>query len=56
VIDRREIVWAGYVGRAELAQAPLSPLLRLYLAHPARGEATPARRPALIALERDGAG
>jgi len=32
VIDRREIVWAGLLGREELAAAPLSPLLRAYLA------------------------
>jgi 8-oxo-dGTP pyrophosphatase MutT (NUDIX family) len=38
VIDRREIVWAGYLNRAELARAPLSPLLRLYLADAAGGE------------------
>ena len=42
VIDRREIVWAGYLDRAELARAPLSPLLRLYLGHPAADEDGPA--------------
>lgn len=30
--DRREIVWAGYLTEAELARAPLTTLLRLYLA------------------------
>ncbi len=32
VVDRREIVWAGLLTRAELAAARLSPLVRLYLA------------------------
>jgi 8-oxo-dGTP pyrophosphatase MutT (NUDIX family) len=32
VIDRREIVWAGLLSRDELAAAPLSPLLQVYLA------------------------
>lgn len=31
VVDRREIVWAGLLTRAELAAASLSPLVGLYL-------------------------
>lgn len=31
VVDRREIVWAGFVPAAELAQAELGPLPRAYL-------------------------
>ena len=31
VVDRREIVWAGLLTRAELATASLSPLVGLYL-------------------------
>lgn len=31
-VDRREIVWADLAGPDELARAPLSPLLRVYLA------------------------
>jgi 8-oxo-dGTP pyrophosphatase MutT (NUDIX family) len=42
VIDRREIVWAGYLDRAALDRAPLSPLLRLYLGHPAADGDGPA--------------
>ena len=30
-VDRREIVWAGFVPRAELAVLPLGPVPRLYL-------------------------
>jgi 8-oxo-dGTP pyrophosphatase MutT (NUDIX family) len=42
VADRREVIWAGWMVPEELAQASLSPLLRLYLeALPPDGGRTP---------------
>ncbi|MEK0085365.1 NUDIX domain-containing protein [Benzoatithermus flavus] len=32
LVDRREIVWAGWLAPDEIAAAPLTPTLRLYLA------------------------
>lgn len=32
VVDRREIVWAGWLSPDEIAAAPMTPTLRLYLA------------------------
>ena len=50
VVDRREIVWAGFVARAELAELRLSPLLRTYLAE--RGRDGPFSRRAAPARSR----
>ncbi|MCB1969436.1 MAG: NUDIX hydrolase [Geminicoccaceae bacterium] len=35
-VDRREIVWAGWMSRDEIGRADLQPVLRAYLLDPAR--------------------
>jgi 8-oxo-dGTP pyrophosphatase MutT (NUDIX family) len=37
-VDRREIVWAGWLTPTEIAAGPMTPTLRLYLASLATGE------------------